>query len=147
MTPYLLDTNILTRLFVPADPQHVPVRAALRTLWLRGDTRHYAPQNLVEFWNVCTRPVAARGGLGLSPLEADRRTQLVERLFTLLPDDPSVHILWRQIIVTLRVSGVQVHDARLVAFMRVYGITHLLTLNTTDFARYSDIVTVHPASV
>jgi hypothetical protein len=33
------------------------------------------------------------------------------------------------------VAGVKVHDARLIASMKVYGITHLLTFNTEDFTR------------
>ena len=40
------------------------------------------------------------------------------------------------------VSGVQVHEARLVATMRVIGISNLLTLNVQDFRRYPDIEAV-----
>ncbi len=42
------------------------------------------------------------------------------------------------------VSGIQVHDARLVAVMRVHGIAHILTLNVGDFQRYPGINAVHP---
>jgi hypothetical protein len=45
------------------------------------------------------------------------------------------------------VSGVQVHDARLAAVMRVHGLTHILTLNAADFARYPGIIAVHPQDV
>lgn len=45
------------------------------------------------------------------------------------------------------VSGVQVYDARLVAVMKVHDVTHLLTLNDRDFARYSGITVVHPSQV
>ena len=47
------------------------------------------------------------------------------------------------------VSGVQVHDARLVATMIVHGVTHILTFNTSDFVRYAPqgIVAVDPATV
>jgi hypothetical protein len=47
-------------------------------------------------------------------------------------------------VVAQRVSGVQVHDARLVAAMHVHRIRHLLTLNVEDFRRYGDIVVVSP---
>jgi predicted nucleic acid-binding protein len=43
--------------------------------------------------------------------------------------------------------GVNVHDARLVAVMLVYGVKNILTFNTRDFNRYSEIVAVHPTSV
>ena len=41
----------------------------------------------------------------------------------------------------------QVHDARLVALMQVHGITHILTLNRADFARYPGIVPIDPVSL
>jgi hypothetical protein len=40
-----------------------------------------------------------------------------------------------------------VHDARLVAVMRVHSLTHILTFNTTDFIRYPAITVVHPRDV
>jgi hypothetical protein len=43
--------------------------------------------------------------------------------------------------------GVQVHDARLVALMEVHGVTHLLTLNAADFARYPGVTALTPAAV
>jgi len=38
-------------------------------------------------------------------------------------------------------------DTRLVALMVAHGITHLLTLNPTDFARYSEITAVTPQEI
>ncbi len=144
--PYLLDSNILIRIAHRSDPSHGVVRAALRALWEQGQGLYYVSQNLVEFWNVCTRPTAARGGLGLSLAETNRRARLIERFYTLLPDSPAVHEEWRRLVVSQGVSGVQVHDARLAAFMRVNGVSHILTLNTTDFSRYG-ITAVNPADV
>ena len=48
---------------------------------------------------------------------------------------------------THSVSGVQVHDARLVAATRVHGVKRILTFNDKDFARYTDIEAVHPRAV
>jgi predicted nucleic acid-binding protein len=45
------------------------------------------------------------------------------------------------------IQGVQVHDARLVAWMQAYGITHIVTLNTADFARYPGITALSPQDV
>lgn len=145
--PYLGDTNILLRLALRSDPQHALIRSALRKLRQQGEMIYYSPQNLVEFWNVCTRPSAARGGMGLSTAEADWATRIVERVFPLLPDNYAIHAEWRRIVVTHQVSGVQVHDARLVAVMRTHGITHLLTLDIDDFRRYPDITAVHPQTI
>lgn len=35
------------------------------------------------------------------------------------------------------VLGVQVHDARLAAAMYVHRVNHILTLNVSDFSRFS----------
>jgi hypothetical protein len=50
---------------------------------------------------------------------------------------------------TFSVSGVQVHDARLVAAMKLNSVTHILTFNATDFTRYATegIVAVDPTTV
>jgi predicted nucleic acid-binding protein len=45
------------------------------------------------------------------------------------------------------VMGVQVHDARLAAAMRVHRVSHILTLNVTDFERFSGLTAVHPSSL
>jgi predicted nucleic acid-binding protein len=106
----------------------------------------YTPQNVVEFWNVLTRP-KENNGFGLTVVEADREVSLIETRFTFLPDNERIHREWRQLVVAHAVAGLQVHDARLVAAMRVHGITRLLTLNRTDFLRYSEITVVHPAEL
>ena len=36
-------------------------------------------------------------------------------------------------------------DARIAALMLAHGVTHILTLNPTDFARYQDITPVTPS--
>ncbi len=140
---YLSDTNILLRLAKPDDRDYPIVRAAVEMLWASGAELFYTSQNLAEFWNVCTRP-PANNGFGLSVTETDRRAQLIESQFTLLADTEQVHHEWRRLVVTDAVLGVQVHDARLVAAMRVHGVTHLLTLNVQDFVRYAGITVVEP---
>jgi len=85
-------------------------------------------KTLLSSGMACTRP-ADRNGYGLSPLEANQRATRIERVFTLLPDNENIHPEWRRLVVACSVSGTQVHDARLVAAMRVHGVSHLLTLN------------------
>jgi predicted nucleic acid-binding protein len=88
-----------------------------------------------------------RNGYGLTPQETDRLAKTFEEKLRLLPDSLAVHEEWRRLLVTNSVSGVQVHDARLVAAMRVHAVKRILTFNDRDFARYTDIEAVHPHSV
>jgi len=132
---YLVDTNVLLRFADREHPLHSKVRAAVRTLRAAGHSLRATPQNCVECWNVATRPID-KNGFGLLPADADRLLRLVERLFSVLPDSPAVYPQWRQLVVLYDVSGVQVHDARLVAAMMVHSVTHILTFNVTDFVRY-----------
>jgi predicted nucleic acid-binding protein len=143
----LLDSGILLRLVNRSDPEHATVRAALRVLKQRGDSLVTAPQNIAEFWNVCTRPASARGGYGLSVAETAQRLRLLERLFGFLSETPASYPIWKHLVVAHAVMGVQVHDARLVALMEAQGVTHILTLNTADFSRYTQIVAQSPAEV
>lgn len=145
---YLVDTNVLLRILRRTDPNYPVVRVAVHALWADGHQLQATMQNFVEFWNASTRPMN-RNGLGLTPMEADRLLRRVERLFPLLPDLPVVYSEWRRLVMTYSVSGVQAHDARLVATMISQGATHILTFNTKDFARYGPegIVAVDPAAV
>lgn len=121
---YLVDSNVLLRLLQRNDPQHSTIRQVVRALLARGDELCCAPQNIVELWNVSTRPATARGGFGLTTAETDRRVRLIERVFTILEDTPTVYQEWRRLVVSYSVMGVQVHDARIVAVMNVHGATH-----------------------
>ena len=144
---YLVDSNVLLRLLERNDPHHNTIRQAVRTLFARGDELCCAPQNIVELWNVSTRPATTRGGFGLTTAETDRRVRLIERVFTILEETPSVYQEWRRLVVGNSVIGVQVHDAHIVAVMNVHGMTHVLTLNGADFSRYSGITCVPPDQV
>lgn len=108
----LLDSNILLRMLEPDAPDQLEVAAALDRLLQSKAILCYASQNLGEFWNTLTRPVD-RNGYGLTPEQADRRAIAVESRLQLLADDLAVHREWRRLLVDFRVSGVQVHDARL----------------------------------
>jgi predicted nucleic acid-binding protein len=142
----LIDSNVLIRWVQPEDPQFSVVRQAIKRLGDLSAIPCYTSQNLGEFWNVLTRPTN-RNGYGLSLPETILRAELVESRFTLLPDNPGVHQEWRRLLVDYGVLGVQVHDARLVAAMRLHGIERILTFNAKDFVRFDHIKAVHPSQL
>ncbi len=83
----------------------------------------------------------------MAPAEADEHLTRMEKVFLLALDDPRVYPEWRHLVSAVGVSGVQIHDARQAAVMRVHGITHILTLSPGDFERYPGITVVHPQDV
>lgn len=144
---YLLDSGILIRLMHPTDPQHGEIEQAIAALRGRGKTFACGIQNVAEFWNVSTRPLIARGGFGLPLAEVERRLVAIERSVRVIPESVASYAEWKRLVVTHRVSGVQVHDTRLVALMMANGITHLLTLNGADFKRFPAVTAVAPQDV
>lgn len=145
---YLTDTNILLGVVHRVDARYPIVQAAVHKLWADGYELQTTSQNFSEFWNVSTRPIN-RNGFGRTLSETDVLLQDLEQLFPLLPDLPDVYPRWRRLVVDYSVSGVQVHDARLVATMIFHDVTRILTFNTRDFTRYrpEGIVAINPAAV
>ena len=144
---YLVDTGVLLRLFDRSDPEHQTIRTTLRRLHEEGHALCATSQDIAEFWNVSTRPASARGGYGESLSSTERRVQFIERIGTILADHPGAYEEWRHLVVQHRVQGVSVHDARLVATMRVSSTPTIITLNSGDFARYPGVTALSPAEI
>jgi len=145
---YLVDTNVLLRFADSSHPLYPSIRSSIRKLRAQGHALTITSQNCIEFWNVATRPTK-KNGFGLTPTNAEKLLQSIEQLFPVLPDSSDIYQEWRRLVVEFNVSGVQVHDARLVASMKVNKISHILTLNIKDFKRYSseNIVAISPETI
>lgn len=143
---YLLDTGILLRAFDDKSPEHDDVVLALRLLRDRDDSLAVTVQNLAEFWNVSTRPVA-NNGYGLPVATVSRRVQLIERFCYLYTESISSVAHWKRLLFDYGLTGVSVHDARLVSVMLSENITRIMSLNVRDFARYTQIEALSPADV
>ncbi len=139
----LADTNVLLRYVQQNHDMHGVAVAALDFLLGSGEIVVIVPQNITEFWNVCTRPTD-HNGLGLTPSETDKQVSQLESLFTVLPESPAVYPEWRRLVVTHSVSGVRVYDARLVASMHVYSVNDIVTFNVDDYLRYPGIRVLDP---
>ena len=148
---YLVDTNIIVRGSDPGDPNYHLAKYAVEMLRLAGQSLCLSRQNLIEYRNVATRPID-KNGLGMSVTEADKELTRLESVFITLPDNDFIYAKWRTLVTAKAVSGRQVHDARLVAVMLTYGITHILTFNDLDFVRFvslphelgEGVIAVHP---
>ena len=144
--PWFVDTNILLRLASIRQAEHPDVRLAVDHLLTLGQDIFCAAQNVAEFWNVSTRP-ADKNGFGLTIPEVQRELARIERFLTILPETLEVFEEWKRLVLAHEVRGVQVHDARLAANMRVHGVRNLLTLNGRDFRRFPEIAIFAPADL
>ena len=57
----LIDTNVLVRVADTVDPAHQTAIEGLVRLRRAGTALWVAAQNVIEFWNVFTRPVSTTG--------------------------------------------------------------------------------------
>jgi predicted nucleic acid-binding protein len=131
----LIDTNVLLRSAEPTDPDYRAATDAVAALRVRGGAPTLVPQNFYEYWVVSTRPLA-NNGRGRTPAQV-----------AFMGDTPAVFTEWERLVTAHGVTGKPAHDARLVAAMLAHGVTHLLTFNGQDFARYPGIVVLDPAQV
>jgi predicted nucleic acid-binding protein len=142
----LVDTNILLRSIEPLHSHHRLAVAAVSRFLADGTPVYFSLQNIAELWNVATRPVD-KNGLGFSIPSTLAEVEKIESLLTLLPDTPAIYAEWKRIVVEHAVSGVKVHDARLIATMKTHGVLSLLTFDVDDFTRYAGIAVIHSKSV
>lgn len=142
----LVDPGVLLRAFDAAAAEYRAIRQDLRSLLARQERLIVALQNLAEFWNVSTRPID-KNGYGLSVERANRRLQIVERFCDVVTEDNDSYRIWKELLIVHAVTGVAVHDARLVSIMQSQGTANIFTLNERDFRRYPGITVLTPGNL
>ena len=141
----LVDTNVLLRRTQPTHQFYTVAVESVAQILSSGGPVYCTLQNISEFWNVVTRPVASNG-LGFTSALALAEVVKIERILTLLPDAPAIYNELKRLVVQHGVIGSKGHDASLVAAMNVNGVQRILTFNTADFTRYP-IEVLHPSTV
>lgn len=144
MPAYLLDTNVVLRLVDRNSTDHEQCQKAVERLIMRGDEPCLAPQVLVEFWVVATRPVE-NNGFGWDVTTAKNTVEKLRSHFSLRSETQDLFEEWLR-LVTQGVKGKRAHDARLAAFVKVYRLEAVLTLNPRDFNGLG-IGVVEPADI
>jgi predicted nucleic acid-binding protein len=94
----LVDTGVWLRMFDRNSPERPEIFRCLRRIWSGKHDLFTTAQNVAEFWNVSTRPAAARGGYGHSPSLVETRVHQIERLAKILPFTDSAYAHWRQLV-------------------------------------------------
>jgi predicted nucleic acid-binding protein len=146
---YLLDTGVLLRLVNSQDGHHLMINGAVRELVTRQEHLHITNQNVAEFLNVATRPIANNGFGWSSDQALDALSVEIDPFCSTLLETSDLQTHLRRLVKTYIVMGKQVHDARLVAMMLSWKVKNILTLNEQDFRRYRSegITVVTPPSL
>jgi predicted nucleic acid-binding protein len=132
-----VDTNVLIYANVDPSPFHPAAIAAIQDYEATHTKIWISRQVLREYLATLARP---RVGIPITTLTAQVR--LFEERFSIAEDGPEVT---KALLTLLEQSGyTQVHDTNIVATMLTYGISHLLTHNTSDFVRFAHLVTIVP---
>jgi predicted nucleic acid-binding protein len=138
--PIFIDTNVLIRLHVQTAPEHQAIREVIRQLIEDSYEIWISRQVLREYSSVLTREQTYTKPIA-PPLVA-AQLRLFEMSYRIADENLRVTAALCNLMDTILMGGKQIHDANIVATMQVYGILRLLTLNPSDFNRFSRYITV-----
>jgi predicted nucleic acid-binding protein len=89
-----------------------------------------------------TKPGAITGSVPMAVLVAD--VAALAAKYRVAEDGPAVTAELLTLLTAAPSAGKQIHDANIVATMRVHSIPRLLTNNVIHFNRYAGLITVEP---
>ncbi len=137
-----LDTNILVYASDKSSPWHQSSKEAINKLLSDGFRLFISPQILREYVSVASRSTGTE-----KPTPWDlilKNYEDFQTYFTLLDEGNNSVNQLSKLLSKVPAAGKQVHDANIVATMLAHNVSHLLTHNTVDFSRYSQLITVIP---
>ncbi len=146
MTSYLLDTNILLRAADTSSETHSLANEAITHIIETENECIIIPQIVSEFWVVATRPLEVNG-LGWTIQQTRNHVDDMLDNFTLLEDNYPIFQLWLELVTDYKIKGKRTHDLKILALMKFYNITHLLTFNPTDFIPIPNITILRPQDI
>lgn len=139
----LVDTNVLVYATDADSPWQSTAESALEE-WRRQGTELYVTvQVLREYLAVTTRPAAGQ----ITPPDykaIGANLACFRAAFRVLEETRLISEKLEELARQFSVKGRQVHDANIVAAMCVHGLRDILTHNSSDFARFSPLITIHP---
>ena len=133
-----IDTNVLVNSRVPGAPHHDAARAGLERAFRDPEPLRVSRQVIREYLAVVTRPQT--WPVAITREEALEDVSRLIRTFQVLEDGSAVTELLIELCRDIPAGGRQIHDANIVATMLARGEGRLLTFNTADFRRYSELI-------
>jgi predicted nucleic acid-binding protein len=137
-----IDTNVLIHATIQVSSLHQIARQKLEENYQAGTEIWISRQILREFAAALTRPQPISPALPISTVITEAR--FYEARFEVANEDDEVTNKLFELLLRIPSGGKHIHDANIVATMQANGITQLLTENVSDFARYSQLITIIP---
>lgn len=137
-----VDTNVIIYANLRQSEFYPYAMKWLEKLQKNGNNLWISRQVLREYLSAMTRQTEFTESISISNLIED--VHYFIDVFFVAEDSPQITNNLLSLIEKKPVGGKQIHDANIVATMQAYGIQHLLTHNVSDFARFSDVITVLP---
>jgi predicted nucleic acid-binding protein len=135
-----VDTNVLIHASIRASSLHSLAVQRLEEHYQAGTEIWISRQILREFVAAVTRPQPISPALPVSTVVSEAR--FYEARFHVANEDAEITDRLFELLLRIPAGGKHIHDANIVATMQATGITHLLTENTSDFARYAGLINV-----
>lgn len=135
-----VDSNVLLRILIDEFPESEACRALVKLQSDAGQEMWISRQVLRELLVQLTHPRTL--AIPMSKEQVQLQIQTAFRLFHVADEDEHTSLVLLQLFNEYAVGGKQIHDANIVATMLINGIDTLLTLNTDDFKRYTDKITL-----
>jgi len=139
----LIDTNVLLSATVASRADHTTSKTLLDRAPATGIHPVSTGQIFREYLAVATRD-PTRNGLGIESSEALHNIRQFRTRLHLLPENREVTATLLGLVEQYHLSGTRIHDANLVAIMRVHDVRTLVTANTGDFEAFDDIRIITP---
>lgn len=137
-----LDTNVLVYANIASSPLHQRSLEAIQSYVSAGVALWISRQVLREYLATVTRPQVFSDPV--TARTAVTRVRYFQSHFRIAEDGPEVTERLLALVEQIPIGGKQIHDTNIVATMQVHGLSHLLTHNTADFARFAHLITVVP---
>lgn len=137
-----IDTNVLIHASIRASSLHQIAVQELEEHYQAGTEIWISRQILWEFVAALTRPQPVSPALPINIVVSEAR--FYEGRFHIANEDAEITDRLFELLLRIPAGGKHIHDANIVATMQANDIAHLLTENTSDFDRYSHLITIVP---
>ena len=140
-----VDTNVLIHATIDQSALHHTAQQAILHQQQTSYELWISRQVLREFLAALSRPHGyTTRGRPISATHLIAEVRLFQTQYAIAQDTQDVTERLLSLLASIYVGGKQIHDANIVATMQANDITHLLTENTSDFARFSQFITIIP---